>query len=134
MYYSAKRNAAYDHPSNYLDFPDDAVEISDQVYHDIFIARPMGKLVSPDANGYPKLIDMPEPTGSQLAEIKRRERDRQLREVYDVGIIRAKREERLGADVSDRISVLDAYAIALLDVPQQPGFPTEIQWPDIPDA
>ena len=76
----------------------------------------------------------PGPDLTSLAAIARADRDQKLREVYDVGIMQAKREERLGADVSARLAALDTYAIALLDVPQQPGFPTEIQWPDIPDA
>lgn len=76
----------------------------------------------------------PAPDATWLIAQGRAERDRQLRDVYDVGIIRAQRDERLGSDVSERVAALDAYAVALLDVPQQPGFPTTINWPDIPDA
>jgi len=66
-----------------------------------------------------------------LAAEARGQRDKLLRD-YDAMIIEAKREERMGVDVIQRITDLDAYAVALLGVPQQAGFPEVIAWPVAP--
>ena len=75
---------------------------------------------------------------TELAAEARYERDRQLRDIYDVGALIAARSLRLTSDPAEiellqaRQSELDAYAVALLNVPQQENFPTEIEWPTIP--
>ncbi|AWX98573.1 hypothetical protein A8139_00655 [Marinomonas primoryensis] len=42
------------------------------------------------------------------------------------------REMRLGVETTDSLSALDTYAQALADVPQEEGFPTDIEWPEVP--
>jgi hypothetical protein len=74
----------------------------------------------------------PGPDLDRLAEHMRVERDIRLRTIYDVGVIMLQREERNGADVAEKFKILDDYAAALLDVPQQSGFPTTIIWPEDP--
>lgn len=76
--------------------------------------------------------DAPGPGVIILAAEARARRDKLLRDVYEIGLIRLQREARSGVDVSVKIAELDAYAIMLLDVPQQDGFPKEITWPVIP--
>lgn len=76
----------------------------------------------------------PGPDKDQLAAEARARRDFLLRNVYDIGIIMLHRQERLGLDVSQKIVKMDSYASLLLDIPEQPGFPNTINWPDIPDA
>ena len=79
-----------------------------------------------------KFEPAPPPDTEWLAAEARSLRDALLRDVYDVGVIRARREERMGADVEARMAALDDYAVALLDVPQQEGFPHAIIWPEAP--
>lgn len=134
MYYSAATNGAYDDPENYKSPPSDLKKLTEEIYVEMFINRPPGKMVTPGSNGFPMLVDQPLPSDEVIASHARDERDRLLREVYDICIIRLAREDRLGSDVSASLAALDAYAVALLDVPQQLGFPTTINWPDIPYA
>lgn len=42
------------------------------------------------------------------------------------------RETRLGVPPQDDIAALDVYVQALADIPQQPGFPWDVAWPDLP--
>lgn len=69
----------------------------------------------------------PEPTQEEVEENMRRLRDKWLR-IY-VDNINAVRWESLSQNERD---VLIEYRQALLDVPQQPGFPYEIDWPNPP--
>lgn len=65
-------------------------------------------------------------------------RDYLLSDVYDRGINMAMRfkrmavtpEEHLYADA--KIQELDLYAEALTNIPLQPGFPLDVQWPTEP--
>ncbi|NDV18283.1 hypothetical protein GO013_02485 [Pseudodesulfovibrio sp. JC047] len=47
-------------------------------------------------------------------------------------IERHQSETRLGLIPTESIAPLDAYIQALRDVPQQPGFPEAVEWPDEP--
>jgi hypothetical protein len=65
------------------------------------------------------------------ARIARQTRDLRIKQVawrYE----RHARHVRLGQTPVDDINVLDAYVQALADIPQQPGFPWEVVWPDAP--
>lgn len=70
----------------------------------------------------------------------RGQRDYLLTSFYDKAILMAQRELRI-ADESDsekiayihgKITELDAYAIALQNLPEQEGFPFEVTWPEQP--
>ncbi|MNQ77175.1 Caudovirales tail fiber assembly protein [compost metagenome] len=137
MWYSASTNGPYDDPESYSDWPSDAVQISDKMYKACFINRPSNKIVVPDENGMPSLIDRPPQSASELAGIARVERDRQLRDIYDICVIMLQRELRLAdPETSEalkaKLAVMDDYATKLLDVPQQAEFPSNITWPEIP--
>lgn len=58
----------------------------------------------------------------------RAERDRRLRE--DVDSISSL---RLAAMTDEEKALWEAYRDALLEVPQKPGFPETINWPDKPE-
>lgn len=78
------------------------------------------------------------PDPEWLKSQARQERDRQLRSNYDVGVLMAMRAKRMATDpagiayADGKINELDAYAIALLGVPEQEGFPDTIVWPTVP--
>lgn len=67
----------------------------------------------------------------QLAATARAQRDTLL-EQFTWRYERHARETRLGGETTDTLSVLDVYAQALADVPQQDGFPATIDWPTLP--
>ncbi|MGO2235518.1 MAG: phage tail assembly chaperone [Marinomonas sp.] len=73
----------------------------------------------------------PPVSDEQLATTARAQRD-ELLEQFTWRYERHARETRLGVETTDALSVLDAYAQSLADVPQQDGFPTAIEWPQAP--
>lgn len=72
----------------------------------------------------------------QLSTAHRKERDRQLVEVFDTGTAMVQSAIRLSlyplAVLQAKQEELDLYAQALRGIPQQPGFPDEVTWPAIP--
>jgi hypothetical protein len=78
------------------------------------------------------------PTDDEMADSARRERDRLLRDICDQGILMAQRAIRLATTPEEttyaegKIVELDAYAEALVAIPDQPGFPNTITWPVAP--
>ena len=78
------------------------------------------------------------PDPAVLAAQARSERERQLRSIYDPGIMMALRALRMSSTPEDadyaegKIEELDAYAEALIAIPDQAGFPQTIVWPTAP--
>ena len=70
-------------------------------------------------------------TDEQLAATARAQRDALL-DQFTWRYERHAREARLGIETTDSLLELDAYAQALADVPQQEGFPSAIDWPEVP--
>lgn len=139
MYYSATTNGAYDDPANYSEFPSDAKKISDDIYFKCFLSRPPDKMVAPDDEGMPILIDMPGPSHEELCASVRFLRDEKLRLVYDAGCASIQRKIRIAVSDADmlaelygRLAELDRYAEELTNIPQQEGFPNTIIWPEDP--
>lgn len=62
----------------------------------------------------------------------RRKRDNLIEEVM-WRVYRYNRESRLGLNPTDDINALDQYIQALCDVPQQQGFPYDVNWPTLGD-
>lgn len=81
---------------------------------------------------------IPGPSIEELSILARIERDRLLRVTYDAGIMMALRALRLASTpeqttyAEGKIAELDAYAEALVAIPDQPGFPQTITWPVAP--
>lgn len=80
----------------------------------------------------------PQPSSDDLALSARTQRDTLLRTIYDTGINMALRAARTASTpegiihAESKIAELDAYAELLLEIPNQPGFPLTIIWPDLP--
>jgi len=73
----------------------------------------------------------PEPDLEKLAADARKERDTILANVVDPLVSNPLRWADLNAE---KQAELAAYRRALLDVPQQEGFPADITWPTQPEA
>jgi len=73
-----------------------------------------------------------------LSIMAKQERESLLRSIYDPGILMAQRALRMAATTQEKayaegkISELDAYAEALLAIPDQEDFPQTIIWPAAP--
>ena len=93
-----------------------------------------------DQFGAPELVKMtkteieahlnPQPTPEQLADAARAERDRLIESVR-WRIERHSDELALGGEPTEPLEPLLQYAQALRDIPEQPGFPHSIQWPEL---
>jgi len=103
--------------------------ITDRYWQELLDGQSQGKHITSDADGNPILEDYPEPTTDELAITMRAKRDQILSTVVDS--MNAIRWETLteGQKESWRI-----YRKALLDVPEQEGFPTDITWPELNGA
>lgn len=72
----------------------------------------------------------PVPTPEQLAEAARSKRDALLQEL-DIIVSNPLRWTELDDDTKQTLA---EYRQALLDVPQQEGFPDNIEWPEMPEV
>lgn len=74
------------------------------------------------------LIANPPPTEEQLAEQIRAERDNKIQEIR-WRLERVRDEQELGLPLTEPIEPILVYIQALRDVPQQEGFPWNVEWP-----
>lgn len=66
--YSKTTRGFYDSEIHRVNVPDDAVEISKSDHANLLAAQAVGKVIQPDAAGYPMAIDPPQPSlGQQIA-------------------------------------------------------------------
>ncbi|QGW77752.1 phage tail protein [Pseudomonas alkylphenolica] len=116
--------------------PVGAKEVSDELYAELTAPREDGKLIYPDADGYPVLIDPPPPSTEELAAIERQWRDERLMETDGV-VSRHRDELEEGGTTTltaEQYATLQAYRRALRGWPQVGEFPlidhrpTEPQW------
>ena len=61
MFYSAQTNGFYTREIHGANIPKDAVEISDDNYKALLEGQANGKEIVPNENGYPILVDRPDP-------------------------------------------------------------------------
>lgn len=131
-FYSAATGGFYE-SGLHAALPADAKPISDELYAQMFRDRPAGKVIVAGEDGMPTLADAPGPSEEQLAAVVRTQRDALLRNVYDPAVAMLQRAIRMGDDsVTEKLAEFDAWAIALQAIPEQPGFPQDVVWPNQP--
>jgi len=111
----------------YLTPIEGSVEITDEYWDELLLEQSKGKEIVTNGEGFPEAIEYIPPLEEQemMARLKR---DELLRKNVDsLNLIRWEllTEEQKQAWID--------YRQALLDVPQQEGFPTKINWPEIPE-
>lgn len=80
----------------------------------------------------------PPPDAAQLAATARLQRSELFKTIYDPGIMMALRALRMASTpeatgyAQGKVEELDAYAEALLAIPNQEGFPQTVIWPVAP--
>ena len=133
MFYSKQTCGFYDTAIHGDNMPDDAVEISAEQHAALLQGQSEGKVIAADENGYPILQDPPQPTADQMADTARAKRDRLIESVR-WRIERHNDELALGSEPTEPLEPLLQYVQALRDVPQQSGFPGDIDWPVNPQG
>lgn len=89
-----------------------------------------------DGESYSQGVPSPIPADKSI-EI-RGKRDRLLVEIYDRGTMMCQRGLRMTADplviasLNAKQAELDLFAVAMQSIPDQPGFPDDVEWPEIP--
>ena len=133
MFYSKLTGGFYTTEIHGDNSPADAVEITAEQHAALLDGQSQGKVIAADENGYPVLIDPPVPTTEQLAATARAERDRLIESVR-WRIERHNDELALGVEPTEPLDPLLQHVQLLRDVPQQAGFPGDIDWPVIGGA
>ncbi|WLW59810.1 tail fiber assembly protein [Achromobacter sp. PD1] len=115
--------------------PEDAAEISDELYASLMGGQSQGKMIVAGEDGHPILADPPPPTAEQLATAALIKRDRLLRDAatriaplqdaVDLGVATEEEDAKLLA--------WKRYRVALNRIEQQPGYPSDFVWPERPD-
>ncbi len=123
-YYSNTTGGFYHSAIHGEALPADAVEISEASYRALRAGLAAGQQIHADSNGRPALVARPAPSVDELAAQVRAERDHRLRaQVDSVNAVR-------WAAMNDaEQQAWSTFRQALLDVPQQTGFPHSIDWP-----
>ncbi|WP_199032092.1 phage tail assembly chaperone [Ralstonia sp. ASV6] len=112
--------------------PEDAVEISDEVYQALLAAQSAGMRIVADAEGNPIAVDPPPPSADERAAALRAKRDRLLESTQWL-VIRHRDQLEAGFDPSltgDQFQRVLIYRQALRDVSKQAGFP-DVAMPEL---
>ena len=144
VYYSALANGFFA-ADIHCELPEDAIEISSEQHKALLDGQSNGKVITADADGRPILVDPPGPTESELAEMIRVKRDRNLTTLYAPATQQLSRwideaEEEGSTEAlayyKTQRAAWHAYADALCDLPEKEGFPwagEEVPWPVQPE-
>lgn len=117
-YYGTKNNNDY---GFYLEPFDDCVEVLDEEWVALLEKQATGKIIKPDDNGYPIVMQYT-PSDGELAREMRNKRDSLLAKSDWTQL----QDARLSPDEK---TAWQTYRQALRDVPQQLNFPQEVIWP-----
>lgn len=115
---------------------DGSVEISDERHRELIDASASGKVLRPDAEGYPVIQDPPPLSPEVPEQIAMQQRDRLLQEAA-LRIAPLQDAEDLGIATEEESALLlswKRYRIELNRVPTLPGFPVDFDWPEKPQG
>ncbi|MEX4004921.1 phage tail assembly chaperone [Paraburkholderia sp. EG285A] len=110
------------------------VKLTAVQYREMLDGQSTGKQPSIDADGNPALLDPPAPTGDELAELKRGERNAAIT-ATDWIVARHQDELALGGATTltaDQYATLLAYRKTLRDLPDSAEWPN-VELPAVPD-
>lgn len=139
-FYSGSKNSfldaslmdAYQDAGNW---PDDCVEVSDEMFAEFAIAEaPAGKVRAVGKNGEPTWIDAPAASKEQL-QAEASAQKAYLMGAAAVAMAPLQDAMDLGVATDEELSNLTAwkkYRVALNRVDQQAGYPEKVKWPAAP--
>jgi hypothetical protein len=122
MKYSVETNGFYADDVQYAYVPSDVVQITDEEYWTLLKGQSEGKRIVLGNNGRPVLGEPLPPSYEDVAEQVRSQRNRLL----------AESDWTQMPDAPVDRSAWAVYRQALREVPQQPGFPFDVVWPEAP--
>ncbi|MFB0827680.1 phage tail assembly chaperone [Chromobacterium violaceum] len=113
--------------------PEDAEEITQAIYEELLAGQEAGKMID-FSTSPPTLIERPAPPREMMEEDVRIRRNQYL-SALDSVVIRNADEIAMGISptlTADQIKQVLLVRQALRGITEQPGFPYELSWPDIP--
>ncbi|RNM21087.1 phage tail protein [Dickeya undicola] len=123
MFYSKATNGFYSKAINGANIPDDAIEISDDDYQHLLSEQALGNTIIFDELTKKPVAVTPAPVSeTQLAEAARRQRDNLL--------LASDWTQASDAPVDQQ--TWRSYREILRQVPEQAGFPHNVEWPVLP--
>lgn len=123
MLYSAATRGFYSREIHGDAIPADAVEITNDEHAALLAGQAEGKRIVPGPDGVPELRDPEPPTQGEIAASARARR---------AALLAASDWTQLPDVPAATRAAWKPYRQALRDVPDQPGFPTSIDWPAEP--
>lgn len=132
-YYSVKEKGFFNSFINMV-IPEDAVEITEELYQQLLDGQTAGKIITTDQNGQPILTDPPPLTGEQIKQQTLTQRD-SLLAMASEKIAPLQDAVDLDMATDEEVASLKEwkkYRVQLNRVEQQSGFPNQIEWPEMP--
>jgi hypothetical protein len=124
-YFSPSTSGFYADAIHGGNIPADGVEITAERHAELLDGQASGKVIRASDDGQPLLLDPALPSAPQLAAVARARRDALIRGCDWTQLSDSPLAE-------DQRSAWALYRAALRQVPDQPGFPTFITWPEAP--
>lgn len=132
MLYSRSRNGFYCQSIHQGSLPEDAIEITDEVYRRLLLAQESGAEIQPDENGNPVGI-LRETSSLETATIKFN--DNVTVAITQISVLQPAVDGGYAKpEHSQLLADWQRYRYELTLVPGQPGWPESPQWPDQPEA
>lgn len=125
-FFSKSTGGFYDSDINGSDIPSDALEISAETHMALLGEQAQGKAIVAGEDGLPYAV-VPQISIERLADIAKEKRDSLLCGSDWITLRSLEASTPLSAAWLN-------YRQSLRDLPAQPGFPTQIDWPEAPNA
>lgn len=100
-FYSASANGFFDDEINAA-IPEDAIEISEEYYAELFAGQASGKIIVADDTGYPRIEDRPAPTPEEQIQINNAKARQYLAETDWYVIRRTETGDEIPQEILDR--------------------------------
>lgn len=123
MFASKTTRGFYD-AAIHTSMPDDVIEISAEDHAELLAGQSEGKVITWD-DGFPVLLDPPQPSDDELAAVERAWRDQQLSQTDGV-VARHRDEQEVGIATTltpTQYTELQVYRRALRNWPEEGEFP-----------
>ncbi len=134
LFFSAATGAFYDDGLWTADLPADVVEVAPEDHAALMAAVSTGKIIQAGPAGAPVAVDPPAPSLETLAAWARRRRDA---EIAALRYLVERHRDELALGLTTTLTAEDFLLVlqhiqALRDVPEQSGFPSDVDWPVLP--
>lgn len=89
MKYSPTTKGFYPESRRYPNPPSDLLDVADEYHAELMAAQRTGKVIVPDANGFPRAVDAPVPSAAELRAVAVLDRTSFCLALKDMGVLPA---------------------------------------------